>query len=126
MDQIDNHQHHADTTDIQQYLSHNMSFPYSLNCKNIFDQIIFNISALDVDQYSEEENSHSNLCKSTNDGEQNENDSNFVPIVYKKRVRTKFNQDQVATNGKKRSNFIESFLVGCARNNISATSLSNC
>ena len=97
MDQIDNHQPpltpHSDT-DIRQFLGNNMSFPYSLNCKRISQRIRMDSKffSVDAEQYFDEENLHS---KPTDEHEQNENESNFVPIVYKKRVRTKFNQEQV-------------------------------
>jgi hypothetical protein len=81
MDQIDNN--YQSETDIRQYINHNLSYQYPLNGKNFDGDQIF------------QENTHSDTSPSNNEHEQNENEPISMPIIYKKRIRTKFNQEQV-------------------------------
>jgi hypothetical protein len=79
MDHVDNN--HQFEADIRQYIDNNLSYQYPCNGKNF-----------GADQFYQE-NINPNPSPTNNEHEQSENES--MPIIYKKRVRTKFNQEQV-------------------------------
>lgn len=94
MDQIDNQLN----SHLQQQLPTHLNYAYRSNCKrqNICP-ICSDCKLFLIDQYfptSNDENTSSPIAEH----EQDDNDQMPMPIVYKKRVRTKFTQEQVRRN----------------------------
>lgn len=138
MDQID----HTSSIDIQQQAlsemmkqnpANDLSYLFSINCKiqNLTkDFAVMYENYLDSDQLNPENHDNNvSLAQSSNaEYEQDENDQLSMPIVYRKRVRTKFNREQVFYIFLKNLLFTMNFtniLVRCIRINFSTTSLSN-